>query len=282
MRKQDRAELFRVRLMSAMRDAGLTQTELSQKAGIDRSTISQLLKPQETRMPNGHVLAELAAALGVSSDWLLGLSHERGAVAGLLEQVVQMADAPRHPADDHLMRWYREAAGYKVRHVPSNLPDLLKTDAVFEAEYGISAERTARQAVADAAAKLDYIRQPGTDIEIAYSRQVLVDFANGHGMWSDLSAEVRRRQLDRMARLAEELYPSLRVYLFDALSHFAAPYTIFGPKRAAIYLGQGYLTFSSVAHIRIFIRHFDSLVRAAVVQADAHAAFVRSLPVPET
>lgn len=280
MRKQQRAEIFRSRLTEALRAADLSQADLAERAGVDRSTISQLLKPDEPRMPNGHVLAEIAGALAISSDWLLGLSNERGAVAVLLEQVVRMEDAPRHPADENLLRWYREAAGYKVRTVPSNLPDLFKTGAVFDAEYGLSAERTARQAIADAAAKLDYIRQPDTDIEIAYSKQVLVDFANGQGMWSGLGAEVRREQIKRMARLARELYPSLRVYLFDALAHYAAPYTVFGPKRAALYLGQGYLTFSSLAHVRIFSRHFDELVRAAVVQADGYAAFVESLAVP--
>ena len=73
MDKRDRAQLFRTRLSQAMETAGSNQSALSRAVGVDRSTISQLLAPG-TRLPNAHVVAECAAAVGVSGDWLLGLS----------------------------------------------------------------------------------------------------------------------------------------------------------------------------------------------------------------
>ena len=42
--------------------------------------------------------------------------------------------------------------------------------------------------------------------------------------------------------------------------------TIFGPKRAALYLGQMYMVINSAEHIRTLGGHFDDLIRAAVMQ----------------
>ena len=33
------------------------------------------------------------------------------------------------------LEWHREACGYKIRYVPTTLPDLLKTEAVAEYEF---------------------------------------------------------------------------------------------------------------------------------------------------
>ncbi|MDG2285565.1 MAG: hypothetical protein P8N43_08540, partial [Alphaproteobacteria bacterium] len=65
---------------------------------------------------------------------------------------------------------------------------------------------------------------------------------------------------------AEELYPSMRWFLYDGLSHYSAPVTIFGPKRAAIYIGGMYFVFNTTEHIRVLTRHFDGLIRNAEVQ----------------
>jgi hypothetical protein len=58
----------------------------------------------------------------------------------------------------------------------------------------------------------------------------------------------------------------LRWFLFDGLQRYSVPLTIFGPKRAAIYVGNMYVVFNSTEHIRALTRHFDDLIRAAMVQ----------------
>ena len=80
-----------------------------------------------------------------------------------------------------------------------------------------------------------------------------------------------------MIRLAEELYPTLRIYLFDGLTHFSAPYTVFGPMRAAVYIGQLYFVINTQEHVRVLTRHFDDLIRAATVQANEVATFLSGL-----
>ena len=80
-----------------------------------------------------------------------------------------------------------------------------------------------------------------------------------------------------MIKLVEELYPTLRWFLYDGLKRYSVPVTIFGPQRAAVYVGQMYLVFNTTEHIRVLTRHFDGLIRAAVVQPPDVPAFLRSL-----
>lgn len=266
--------LFRERLALSLAERDMSVSVLATRAGVDRSTVAQLLSAPDPRLPNGLVLANLASTLGESADWLLGLSSQRGAVADIVEQSVQVAEAARHPFDEQLRRWYREAAGYKVRHVPQTLPDLLKTSALLEVEYGRSLARSSDQAIADAAVQLDYIRQPDTDIEVAFAAHRLTDFADGAGIWGRMPPARRRAELEQMAQMARDLYPSLRVFLYDGRALYSAPFTVFGPGRAALYLGQRFLVFSSTVHIRLMIRHFDDLIRGAIVQAHDFADHV--------
>ena len=74
--RRERARIIRQRVVQAMEEKGLNQSELARDIGVDRSTISQLLSSPLPRVPNAHVIAGCAAALGVSTDWLLGLGQE--------------------------------------------------------------------------------------------------------------------------------------------------------------------------------------------------------------
>src|SRR3546814_2465267 len=69
-----------------------------------------------------------------------------------------------------------------------------------------------------------------------------------------------------MIALVEELYPTYRWFLYDGLAHYSAPVTIFGPIRAAVYIGNMYFVFNSTEHIRALTQHFDNLIRGAIVQ----------------
>jgi transcriptional regulator with XRE-family HTH domain len=277
LRRKEMVRLFRSRLAEAMQRANLNRSQLARRAGIDRSTVSQLLGSEDVRMPRAGTVAAVAAALQVSVDWLLGLSGEARLGAEVLDELLEMTPTSRSPVDENLARWHEEAAGYKIRHVPASIPDLLKIEPVLEYEYRHETGRIADQAIAASQQKLAYSKLPEADFEICVASHVIELFARGQGAWSGLTREVRGEQLGHMARLLEELYPQLRMYLFDGLSRFSAPYTVFGPIRAALYVGQMYLVFNTTDHVRALSRHFDDLIRAAVVQADGTARFLLHL-----
>ena len=80
-----------------------------------------------------------------------------------------------------------------------------------------------------------------------------------------------------MAELLDDLYPTFRMFLYDGRLRYSVPYTIFGPYRAALYVGDMYLVLNAIEPIRTLTRHFDNLVRAADINAHEAAAHARAL-----
>ncbi len=263
--KRDRAVIFRDRLKEAMALADLSQSALARLIGVDRSTISQLLSRDGVRLPNVQIAAECATALGVSADWLLGLSDRPEQAADLLASALTMTEAPRALIDERIFDWHREAAGYKIRHVPAGLPDMLKTRAMLQWEYEPFLGKTTDQAIGASEDRLTWMRQSRSDYEIALPLHDLDSFARAEGYYAGLPAEVRQEQIDRLLEIHDQLYPTLRIYLFDARKLFSAPVTLFGPLLAVLYLGRNYLVFRDVERVDAITRHFDGLIRAAEI-----------------
>ncbi len=110
--------------------------------------------------------------------------------------------------------------------------------------------------------------RPDTDMEVCMPLQTLELFAKGEGVWEELSLKARRKQLEHMLELIGEFYPTFRLFFFDQQAVYSAPYTLFGPLRAAVYLGNMYLIVNSVDHIKALTQHFDRLIRLAIVGPD--------------
>ncbi len=137
-------------------------------------------------MPNAQLAADCASALGVSSDWLLGLSPRPEPVADLLATSLTITEAPRALIDETIFAWHREAAGYKIRHVPATLPDMLKTRAMAEWEYAPQLGRTADQAIGAFEDRLAWMRGARSDYEIALPLHELDAFASATGYYRGL------------------------------------------------------------------------------------------------
>jgi len=265
--RREVARIFRERLTEAMGRSKMRASGLAQRIGVDRSTLSQLLSEGTDRLPRADTAAAMASELQVSLDWLLGLSSETRRGADILHESMQVAESAQTPVDEQLVRWHQEASGYKIRLVPASLPDLVKTDDVLRYEYRDFEGREAEEAIVAGSDKLESTRMPEADMEVCMRLQDLRAFADGSGIWEGLGAGARAEQIDRMLALYDELYPSLRLYLYDGLRQYSVPYTIFGPIRAALYVGQFYFVFNTKEHVRVLTRHFDELIRSAVVQA---------------
>lgn len=265
--KRDRSDLFRARLAQAMAERNQTQSGLARAAGVDRSTISQLLSPEGTRLPNAQLVAECATALGVSADWLLGLTERPERLAEIMAASLSMTEAPRALIDETIFGWHRAAAGYKIRHVPATLPDMLKTREMLAWEYEPQLGRSAEQAIGASEDRLNWMLGRNSDYEIAVAEHELWAFARAEGYYRGLDPSVRRAQIARLRLLYGRLYPSLRLYVYDARRVFSAPVTIFGPLMAVLYLGRHYIAFRDSARVADITAHFDGLVREAEVGA---------------
>lgn len=260
--KRDRSLMFRDRLSQSMTARAVTQSALARDTGVDRSTISALLA-QGTRLPNAQLAADCASALGVTSDWLLGLADRPEPLGTLMAEALTITEAPRALFDDAIYAWHRAAAGFKIRHVPATLPDMLKTRATVDWEYRATLGATADLAITAFQEQLSWLQGARSDYEIALPLHEIACFSEGSGYWSGLPARVRRDQMNHLIALCETLYPALRLYLFDAHRVYSAPVTIFGPHRAVVYLGRHYLSFQDQATVLTLSQHFDWLVREA-------------------
>ena len=277
MDKRARSDLFRNRLQKAMELKGDTQSSLARKTGADRSTLSQILAGTTPRLPNGQLVAQCANSLGVSADWLLGLSDQPDSLEQILEQAMTMVDAPRALIDAQIFAWHQRAAGYKIRHVPTGLPDMVKIRSMLEWEYAPSLGHTIDLAIASAEDRLNWMRQAQSDYEIALPIHELQAFARAEGYYSGCPRQIRIEQLKHLAQLTAQLYPVMRFSLFDARKIYSAPITIFGPLRAVIYLGQKYLVFRVPDRIQALSQHFDGLIREAEISTRELPAFISAL-----
>ncbi len=277
LNKRDRAQQFRVRLKSAMAQQQATQSGLARQIGVDRSTISQLLNGSGARLPNAQVVGECAAALNVSADWLLSLSDRPENTADLLAGSIAMTPATRTMIDEQVFNWHREAAGYKIRHVPATMPDILKTDEMLAWEYAHHLGRTSQQAIDDSTNRLNLMRQSTSDYEIALPVHEIESFARGHGYYHDIPNPLKRRQIDHLLTLIEQFYPRAWLYSFDGHRLFSAPMTIFGPLLAVVYIGQNHIAFRDRERIQAFTQHFDTLIREARISSKELRVFIENL-----
>ena len=277
MDKRRRAGLFRERLIEVMSVKGMTKSGLSRAANVDRSTIGQLLKNDQPRLPNAQLAADAANALGVSTDWLLGLTNRPETPGDIIAAALSLSPAERTSADEQLLEWHHEAAGYKVRHVPATLPDILKTKRILDWEYASVRERRLPEALSAIQDQLQWLSSGVSDYEIAVPVHEIESCAAGTAYYKNVEKDVRYEQLGFIADQCDQMFPRLRIFLFDAHNVFSSPVTIFGPNLAVIYVGQCYLAFREVERIKSLSSHFDWLVREAVVDARNVSTHIRSL-----
>ena len=277
MDKRSRAQLFRKRLKDTMSSKDVTKSKLSRETGVDRSTIGQLLNNHQPRLPNSQGTADIALVLGVSTDWLLGLTHRPEKPGDIVAASLSLSAAERTSADEQILAWHNEAAGYKVRHVPSSLPDIFKTKEMLDWEYASQQKERLTEAYKTIQQQLTWLSSGVSDYEIAIPIHELEACASGTAYYKGLDKSVRYEQLMFIANQCEQMFPRLRIFLFNAHTLFSSPVTIFGPGLAVIYVGQCYLSFREAERVKSLSGHFDWLVREATIDARDVVSYIRRL-----
>jgi len=275
MDKRDLSSLFRERLRVLLQRSTGNQSAFAASIGIDRSALSQMLSETSTRLPRAETLLAIASEHKVSLDWLMGLSQDEG-LTGEIHESLEIEETPDGFDGTLLAKWHAEAAGMKIRYVPAGIPDLLRSDALIDYEAEISNRSRDAQA-GETQYRIDYNRRPETDMEVCMPRHTLEIFARGLGVWSGVSEATRREQLEHMSRLLDDLYPALRLFLYDGRMRYSVPYTIFGPYRAAVFAGDMYLVLNATSAVQRLTRHFDNLIRSAEINPHEASGFAAQL-----
>ena len=277
MKYEQRVNLFRERILQVISQSNLNHSHFARSIGVDRSTLSQLLSPASLRLPRADTIAAIAEKYQVSIDWLLGLTQKGSIGAEVVTGPLEFEDFSQSSVNEKILEWHREAGSYKVRYIPATLPDLLKTEDVAAYEFRRYGVGRTDQSIRDTHVLLVQQRREESEMEACQSTQDIISFAQGEGIWSGLSESTRHAQLEHMIKLVDELYPRFRWFLFDGREVYTAAFTIFGPLRAVVFIGQVYLVLNSTEHIRMFTRRFDELIRCAMVQPHEVSDYIREL-----
>ncbi len=270
------AGIFRQRLQAVLDRSGLNQAAFARLTQVDRSTLSQLLQADGPRLPRADTLVAVASACHVSADWLLGLTQREEIGSEIVEAMLQVESHARVPIDERFVGWLREAEGYRIRTVPEGIPDFLKTEEVIRFEYHVNLSQS-DSGLEAVEARLATMRRTDGDLEVCSSVQAFSALAQAEGKWNGLSLAARRRQIRHIIQQIEELYPSLRLYLYTLTDTYANPFTLFGPKRVVLFLGTHYLVLNGADHVRLFHRRFDELIRQAVVHPNQVTSTLQGL-----
>ncbi len=79
------------RLLQMMKQKELTQRDLAGMAGVTEAAMSRYMRGE--RQPRAEVVANMATALGVTSDYLLGREEDRSELDKAIRLVARNADA---------------------------------------------------------------------------------------------------------------------------------------------------------------------------------------------
>lgn len=260
MDKRDLSARFRERLEQLLASHPSGKGRFLRDVGMDRSALSQFLSPESDRLPRAETLRRIAQVSGVSVDWLLCLENAPEGRQEVAESV-QIEQAVQADGSTPLDQWRNAASGFKLRYVPSTLPDMVS----FAPEVATEVSDARGGGVEKV---LQRISLDDLDVEIAMPVQTLQDLSARTGLWRGADPDQCRAQLVHMAKVCRENYPALRLHLYDGTQTFSAPFTVFGKQRVALYIGDAYLVVSSPDQIRGFARQFDRLVRRATTGAD--------------
>jgi transcriptional regulator with XRE-family HTH domain len=200
-----------------MAEARTSRAALARGVGIDRSTVTQMLAADDVRMPGGHVVANMATALGVSCDWLLGLSDRPERISALIDTSLSISDAGRasgrRRSDLRLARGRRGLQDTPCARDPARRAEDRCVDGM-----GIPARQgeDPGQAIAAAHARLEWLRGSTSDYEIAVSLHEFESFVAGTGYYGGWIAIFGASSCAGSLEVYDALFPSLRLFLYDA------------------------------------------------------------------
>src|SRR3546814_13259731 len=110
MDRRRTVETFRECLTQVIERSGLSRSAFAAKAGLDRSTLSQLLAAANDRLPRAETIAAIAEQEQVSTDWLLGLVEEEKDGTKILSEAPEYARGAALYLAERRTHW-RAAAG---------------------------------------------------------------------------------------------------------------------------------------------------------------------------
>ncbi len=280
MHVREQFRLFQQRLNQAFKEQDIVPARFSKQTGIARSTLSDLLKGEDIRLPRLDTIVALAEHLDVTSDWLLGLSNEKNKVSEIIESALQVAETEQASKDkDPLHQWLStEMTDTKLRQACLFFPDHMATIDVLLYKYKDRYEHhglTSEKVDAFSHSYRDKIEH--ISVEMCAPLVNIETFAYGHDIWSELALEARQRQLLALADRLEETYPKHQMYLYDGLRNKPPMFILYGHQKASLWIGSYHLIFHIPKQVEAFHKQFDQHIRNTLIYPHEAPNYLREL-----
>lgn len=282
MKKEDVFETFQERLKRSIQALEISPTEFCRKNDIDRSTLTQLMHNKDLRVPRIDTLAKLSCALGVSSDWLIGISNEKGTMAEIMSE--SLRTIPSYDSASEYKEPLEQIAetgdiDTKIRHHLITVPEYLYLDKIIP-QYYSNLRVNDREEFSKIIDRFIHVLRPNVPkmaFETIFSVQVLQKMVERRDRWRNISKEDIRDQLLHIADYYEEIYPQQQLYLYDEVDRLCAPMLIYGSKKVSLWVGSFHFVFNASNVVNAAHENLNAMIRIAKYLPHQSPDYIRSL-----
>lgn len=234
----DLPQLFARRLATAMEQRKVSTAQLAHDSGVSRSVVARYSDPDRTGLPNGFVVARLAQALGVSTDYLLGYGTQIPQ-EGFSFGVDFFPDA--YSEDNRIFEFNFSTTrnGYFI-YICHTLPEPLKTPAILRAE--LEAEHDTERYLQRMALLRDMSRERLNTGLVLIDAAVLDQLRHRRGLYRSLSRAEAQAQFDIMSAFLQQQYPSVNCFVVNYMRDRLTTAFLAPPSRVTAYFFGGYMT----------------------------------------
>lgn len=231
-------QLFARRLAVAMAQRGISAAQLAHDAGVSRSVVARYGDENSTSLPNAFVVARLAQALDVSTDYLLGYGMQipqKGYSFGVDYFPDAYADSNR------ILEFNFGASrnGYFI-YICHTLPEPLKTAAVLHAE--LEAEHDTNSYLERMALVHEMSRERLNTGLVLIDAAVLDQLLHCRGLYRSLTPDEAQAQFRIVSGFLSQQYPSVSCFVVNYMRDGLSTAFLSPPGRVTSFFFGGYLT----------------------------------------
>lgn len=255
------ASILAIRLVEALKDAGISPAELSRRTGISKAAISNAMSEKNPKIPNLQTLYLIAKALGRSLDYLVGntiefdtdkqsFSVEFYANAFLPDNKIYETVAA---SDDSLYRVY----------ICDTIPEFIKTEAVLKCELGQRLE------LIDYVERMKFLK--ATLLQSNMSGLFLCDTSMLHqmlsltGLYRNLKLEDQLAQIEQLMNYTQSVFPKVTGFAVDYRSFDISTAYLYGHDKIVSFQHGGYFFYSSQVLTQQLHARIKSATQAGVL-----------------
>jgi len=264
--EQEIADFFVHQLKKLMSENEINLSTLSEKSGVSKATISNMLSGQ-LGLPSLRSIYRLAVFFETDVDYFLLKTNDILHLRNITVDFYPDAFLSEN-------RIYEEVAAsnpesFRV-YICDTIPEFLKTEAILRAEIGD------RKELQEYAARMEGLKNflLSSALSGLYlcDRYVLESLKKRQGCYAALSMEEMQDQIERIRKFNSLFFPQSQGYAVDYRKTRLTSSYLYGDDRIVMFTFEGYLSFSS----QLITQSVKERVRNAILQGESIQAYLEN------